>query len=71
MKLVIYDGKHERVNDELELGKLTAENEKFIQKIIGFLDKNGMTDRYKQLLVIENYKQWYDEEYGYNRVEFE
>jgi hypothetical protein len=52
MKLFLYDGKHEQVIDELELETKEIET---VEKVIKFLNKNYLTNRYEQLLIAEKY----------------
>jgi len=55
MKLFLYDEKHEAVHGELDLGKLNSDQIVFLQKIVKFLDEQGVTSRYRQLKIADNY----------------
>lgn len=70
MKLFIYDGKHEQIIGELDLGNLDINDKCLVRDIVTFLDKQGFTDRYKQLVLAKSYKETKDEE-GFSEIEFE
>lgn len=53
MKLYLYDQKHETILSELPLPKNV--DRKTIDRIIAFLDSNGITNKYKQLVLANGY----------------
>ena len=59
-KLFIHDEKHEQVIGELDLGEITKKEEILIGKIIKFLADNELTDRYKRLVLAEDFKRIYE-----------
>jgi hypothetical protein len=67
MKLFLYDGKHEQVIDELELETKEIET---VEKVIKFLNKNYLTNRYKQLLIAEKYTTVMDELEEFEEIVF-
>lgn len=69
MKLFIHDEKHEQINGSLELGNLSVESLALLEKIVEFLDSEGITDRYKRLVFADGYKQTYPD--GESLIEFE
>ena len=70
MKLFIYDEKHERVLDELELDPLTPDQADLLHAVIEFLGRNRLTDRYSRLVIANGYETVLDEEYGCGEVVF-
>lgn len=64
MNLYLYDSKHERILDQMPV-KDSAE----VEKIIAFLDKNGLTSRYKTLVIANNYRQVEDDD-GFSEIVF-
>lgn len=72
MKLVQYDGKHEQTREELELGDLSVEEQKLVEKVLGWLwlDKVGIFTRYNCAVLCSKAKREYDED-GEPRVMFE
>jgi hypothetical protein len=67
MKLFLYDEKHEQVIDELELETKEIET---VEKVIKFLNKNYLTNRYKQLLIAEKYTTVMDELEEFEEIVF-
>jgi hypothetical protein len=67
MKLFLYDGKHEQVIDELELETKEIET---VEKVIKFLNKNYLTNRYEQLLIAEKYTTVMDELEEFEEIVF-
>jgi hypothetical protein len=60
MKLFIYDEKHERVNGELDLGDISDTENQLLEKVIAFLDKENITDRYGSLELANGYSYYAD-----------
>jgi hypothetical protein len=55
VKLFNFDNKHEWVNGELDLGIITESEKALLQKVIDFLEIEGITNRYKTLMLAEKY----------------
>ena len=68
MNLYVYDSHHDRVMDKLSLGDHPPL--KLLHEIIRFLERNNVTNDYKELVVAEGYEKTYDEEAGEYQVEF-
>lgn len=62
MKLFLYDDKHDHVFGELDLGVVSPETNELIEKIISFLEENGITDRYKNIVLGQSYTRELDPE---------
>lgn len=56
MKLFAYDEKHESVNQYVDLGELTNDQIKLVDKIINSLEALGFSDRYRRLVLAESYE---------------
>jgi hypothetical protein len=69
MKLFIHDEKHETLLAELDLGELTDLEEKLLHKVVDFLDREGVTNRYNELVLAHSYE--YRNYDGENIVSFE
>ncbi len=65
MKLFLFDRKHQQVHASLDLGDADLEA---VHQVIDFLDAQGITNRYKSLVVADGYKVEYEE--GEPEVEF-
>jgi len=68
MKLFIFDEKHQHVNAYLDLGELTDKEMELADHITLFLEREGITDRYKGLIMAKNYTTTYED--GEPQVEF-
>jgi hypothetical protein len=64
MKLFLYDEKHESVIDELDLGNLDAATTAMFEQVIGFLDWNKVTGRYRRLVVADRYRVEYEDDFA-------
>ena len=60
MKLYLHDEKHDRINASLDLGSLSAEQNKIVQRIIYFLNNDEITT-HCELVLAENATASYDE----------
>lgn len=69
MKLFLHDRKHEQILAELDLGEISHEQEALLDKIINFLDEQGVTDRYKDLMLANGYTQGIQD--GESVIEFD
>lgn len=61
MKLFILDRKHQKINNQLDLGNLTDREQKLIEKITDFLEQNNITNHYNELKLAELVKVEYTE----------
>lgn len=68
MTLFIYDSKHENVGDGLDLGELSPETEKLLDRVIDWLDKKQVTNRYNSLVLAHTYNVSYPD--GEKQIEF-
>jgi hypothetical protein len=64
MNLYLYDDMNQQVIDEIQINNLDE-----AQRIIRFLNKNRITDRYKMLVIAESYRTYSEESESY--IEFE
>ena len=69
MKLFLYDDKHQQVNSYLDLGSLGEREVGMLEQITAWLEREGVLNRYKNVVVAESYKQTYDD--GESQIEFE
>ena len=60
MKLFLYDRKHENIRDEIDIGENPPIE--LLSKILEMLHKNGVTTRYKDLVIAQGYKRMYVED---------
>ena len=61
MKLVLFNGKEDQVTKEIDLGKLSEKECCLVWNIIDFLEQENVLDRYKDLMLTENYRVVYNE----------
>lgn len=64
MNLYLYDDKHKQIINEIEIKNLDE-----AQRIINFINKSKIVDRYRTLIIAESYRIKY--EYGESYIEFD
>jgi hypothetical protein len=64
MNLYFYDDKHQQIIDEIKINNLDE-----TQRIIRFLNKNQITNRYKMLVIAKSYRTYSEE--GESYIEFD
>lgn len=69
MKLFLYDEKHEQVNSYLDLGTLSEREVELLDQVTVWLEREGVLNRYKNLVIAESYKQTYED--GESQIQFE
>lgn len=67
MKLFNYDAKHDCVHGALDLGELNNKEQELLANIISFLRDQGITNRYRSLVVAQGYL---TEEDGESHINF-
>lgn len=64
MNLYLYDDMNQQVIDEIQINNLDE-----VQRIIRFLNKNRITNRYKMLVIAKSYRTYSEE--GESYIEFD